>query len=345
MSLANRTTPGLHTLARRSITVPLYLSAALLLVVVTPVVLPLTLLADLLRRSNGAWTRAYAAIGSYIACEGIGIAAAAGIWLHHRLLPSDTDKAYRRRNFRLQCWWAATLFRCLRRAFAMRVQVSGDDALQRGNFVLMPRHVSTVDTLLPAIFVSNAHSIRLRYVFKRELLWDPCLDIVGHRLANRFIRRGAAQADAEIERIVDLARSLDADEGVLIYPEGTRFSPAKVARARARVATYGDGELTRLAAHMRHVLPPHLGGPLALLDADDDLDIVFCAHTGFENIERMTDLVNGTLTGRNVRIHFWRAQHSDLPARRQARQRWLFEQWCRVDDWIDANLASAREVS
>ena len=40
-------------------------------------------------------------------------------------------------------------------------------------------------------YVSRRYHLRLRYVLKRELLWDPCLDIVGQRVPNIFVDRDA----------------------------------------------------------------------------------------------------------------------------------------------------------
>ena len=107
---------------------------------------------------------------------------------------------------------------------------------------------------------------RLRYVLKRELLWDPCLDIVGHRLPNCFIERGAKISAPEIERIRGLAQDLGPTDGVLIYPEGTRFTPERREAVLARIEARGDTALLERARALQNVLPPRLGGSLALLE-------------------------------------------------------------------------------
>ena len=74
--------------------------------------------------------------------------------------------------------------------------------------LLFPRHVSVADTLLPAVFVSSRNGILLRHVLKRELLWDPCLDIVGNRLPNCFVRRDSRDSAREIRAVAALAHDV-----------------------------------------------------------------------------------------------------------------------------------------
>jgi hypothetical protein len=83
-----------------------------------------------------------------------------------------------------------------------------------------------------------------------------------------------------------------------------------------------------------NVLPPHTGGPLALLERNRGADVVFCAHAGLEGAGSPSDLVAGRLVGSTVRVRFWRIAHAEIPAGADARIAWLYEQWQRVDDWI-----------
>lgn len=62
---------------------------------------------------------------------------------------------------------------------------------------------------------------------KQELLWDPCLDIVGNRLPNYFVDRAAKDTARELAHIASLARELAPGQRVVMYPEGTRFSETK----------------------------------------------------------------------------------------------------------------------
>ncbi len=240
-------------------------------------------------------------------------------------------------NYALQGIWAQALFRGAARIFALRFEVEGEDDIGHGPLILFMRHASTIDTLLPAAFLTRRGAVRLRYVMKQELLWDPCLDIVGQRVPNVFVRRGSGQRDREVARVRDLARNIGRGEGVFIYPEGTRFTAEKQRRILARLAEKGAREELERADALRHVLPPRTGGALALLDVLPEADAVFLAHCGFERVGSLHDLWTGRLVGTTIRLKFWRVRAEQIPRTSDDRVQWLWGQWKRMDEWIDCH--------
>ena len=193
----------------------------------------------------------------------------------------------------MQSLWARTLFTGVTRLFSMRVDVAGAEAVRRGPLFLFSRHASRLDTLLPAVFAAHPYTLRLGHVMKRELLWDPCLDIVGQRTRNAFVRRGSDARDEEIALLRQLAAAIEEHDGVLLFPERTRFSPAKRERALAHlVATKQFARLER-AKHFQYVLPPRRGGALALLETRPDVDVAFLAHAGFEGTASLNEIWRG----------------------------------------------------
>jgi 1-acyl-sn-glycerol-3-phosphate acyltransferase len=176
-------------------------------------------------------------------------------------------------------------------------------------------------------------------VLKRELLWDPCLDLVGQRLPNAFVRRGQGGSEREIERVRQLGRDLGPREGVLVYPEGTRYTPRRRQQVIARLAETAEPKLVERARALQHVLPPRLGGVIALLDTAPDADVVIGAHTGFESLRTLADLWSGALVGRSIEVEFWRIPSAAIPRERADRIDWIYEQWARVDAWLDARGA------
>jgi 1-acyl-sn-glycerol-3-phosphate acyltransferase len=125
---------------------------------------------------------------------------------------------------------------------------------------------------------------------------------------------------------------------VVIFPEGTRFTPEKQTEVMAKLAVRMP-ETAAWAARLRHVLPPRPVGTLSLLEARPDIDVVFCAHTGLEESNRLEDLINGSLLGRTVKAKFWRVPRAEVPLARDERVAWLHAWWERVDRWIDENRA------
>ena len=303
-----------------------------------PVLAAAALVLDvLLRATRGRpWValRLVAMLWVYLAAEVGGILGLFAIWLIAGLAGGGRRRRIVDRTYALQGAWATVLFGALRRLYSLRFEVEGDDAVEPGPILLFMRHASIVDTLLPSVLVTIPHGIRLRYVLKQELLSDPCLDIAGNRLPNAFVLRGSGESAREVARVRALACGLGPEEGVLIYPEGTRFTGAARRRALERLAARGDSELHGRGKAMKNVLPPRVGGPLALLEGNAEADVVVCAHHGLEGLARITDVWRGELVGRRIAVCFWRRPRNEIPAEHDERVRWLFEEWERVDRWI-----------
>jgi 1-acyl-sn-glycerol-3-phosphate acyltransferase len=320
---------------RRAITIPGYLVLWAVWLAAVPLWLPLAAATDTLRRRQDVALRTGAFVAFYLSCEVAGLAASFGTWLYTRLvrLPDERSAAL---HHRLEAWWGAGLLRGAMVLFDLHLEVEGAPAaeLERGPYLLLVRHTSAADTVLASFLIAHPLKIRLRYVLKRELLWDPCLDVVGNRIPNAFVARGSDDAAGEIRRVQALGRNLGARDAVLIYPEGTRFSAARRARVLEHLRGGPDPALADYAASLHAVLPPRPGGTLGLLDSAATADVVFCAHTGFEGAASIADLWRGELVGRTVHVAFWRVPRSRIPAGRDARIAWLREEWRRVDDWI-----------
>ncbi len=331
----------MRTLGRRLVSVPLYLLLATGSVASAPLWVPALALVDLFRSGTRAALRCGVFFAFYLLCEAAGILASGALWLGAAVSPG-LRRRYLEANYALQRWWASSLWRGSRAIFGFHLELEGGDAVTPPPILLLIRHASVADTLIPAALVTRDRGIRLRYVIKRELLWDPCLDIVGHRLPNYFVDRQAIEGEREIRGLAELAAGLGRDEGILVYPEGTRFTPAKRERILTRLAEGGDPALLERAKGLERTLPPRIGGTLALLDASPGADVVICAHTGFEAAGSFWDLWHGDLVGSRVRVRFWRVLRRDVPASREARIRWLYDQWTRVDRWIAENAAATR---
>ena len=85
------------------------------------------------------------------------------------------------------------------------------------------------------------------------------------------------------------------------------------------------------------MLPPRLGGSLALLDPITPADVVILAHVGLDGLAEVKDIWDGHMVGRTIRVAFWRVPFEEIPTDRQGRIDWLFAQWEQVDAWIGAH--------
>lgn len=320
-------------LRRRSLSIGAVLAGA----AATPLLvaaIPVLALVDLADR-RAALPRARLALFGiwYLWWEVVAVAAAAGLWIaagFGRTIGSDRSV---RRHQRLQARWVASLLGAARRTLGLRLEVDGADALAGGPLLVFCRHASLMDTLIPAHLLFE-HGMALRYVLKEELVWDPALDIIGHRLPNYFVDRASNDAGGEAAAIASLAAGAGDRDAVVIFPEGTRWSAAKRERAIAARRERDPDDAAR-AETLVATLPPRSRGPLAMLSGAPAADVAVLAHTGLEGLSGPKEAIALLPLRHPVRVTVRRIPRADLPGDDDARREWLWDQWRQVDDWVD----------
>jgi 1-acyl-sn-glycerol-3-phosphate acyltransferase len=308
---------------RRAWTLPMYSLACVLACTFAPFALTFTVVFDVVRSARWSSTRGVLAVTAYLMAECVGIALSFVLWIAHRPGTPGWDRAH----VRLQRAWASALFTMLARLFALKVHVESDPAPD-GPSVCLVRHASLADTLVPVALVAGRWDRSPRYALKRELLMDPCLDIVGQRLPNAFLSRKAAAAEDDARMIETLAKDLPDDGIVVVYPEGTLFSRAKLA---ARLEQLAPERRERLKGLLR-VLPPRPRGAFAAISARPDAAVIVVAHAGLERIRSLRDLFDGSLIGSRFDVSIRRVV--DVPIELDRFTAWLDHEWLRVDAWI-----------
>ena len=321
----------IRVILRRSVTIPAYFLAFAGFLALSPALMFVGLLIDIPLRRRLATVRSIAMVNVFLFCEVAGVVVSVWLWLRYRDRQRFLDA-----NFALECWWASSLYRAGVWLFSLQLEVEGEEVTERGPMMVFSRHVSPIDNLLPVALISDFRQIQLRWVINRSLLRDPCIDIVGNRLPNCFVANSSSDSESEIRRVDALGRDLGPRDGVLIFPEGGLFTPAKRERVIKRLESQNSPLLDR-ARSMQNVLPPRLGGSMALLAAVRDVDAVFLAHTGLERATEYGSILRGGLVGRTVRVKMWRVPSSQIPTTNESRIAWLFDQWATVDRWVEAN--------
>lgn len=313
---------------------PALLLAWLLCVVLAPAAVLVAGAVDLVRRARGAPTSRLVAFAVvYLTYEVLGVAGAAWLWCKRPLRRDRWEEA----NRRLQRWWTASLVRAARPVLGLRLEVEHVGGPATGPVVVASRHVSIVDSLLPAQVFGVQGGLRLRYVLTSGLRLDPCLDIVGHRLPNHFVDRGSEDSAGEVAALEALAEGMVAGDAVVIFPEGGLFSPARRDRAEARLRERGSPRV-EVARSLRRLLPPRPAGTLALLRAAPSADVVVFAHRGFEPLSSLRRLWRALPLVDPVEVRAVHHRRADLPRDEAALVGWLDEQWLAMDRWIAADL-------
>ena len=243
-------------------------------------------IADLIR---GARRLPLARLTSFGLCwlwlETIGVAVATAMWLTGRT--GDVEAHYR-----LQRWWADRMLSALRVTCGVTIHVDGVSELHPAPVVVLVRHASLADSLLAVWAVTKQGQLNPRVVLKKELLADPCLDVVGNRLPNCFLDRGAEDARAGLADIKRLGAEMQGASAAIIFPEGTRTSPAKRRRALERIAQRDPARAGRLAG-LRHLSPPRPAGTRALIDGANEAGagVVLAWHVGFDGLDTFSGIL------------------------------------------------------
>ncbi|MCU1365443.1 MAG: phospholipid/glycerol acyltransferase, partial [Ilumatobacteraceae bacterium] len=208
--------------------------------------------------------------------------------------------------------------------------------------LLFVRHASLADSLVSAHVIVNLAGMNPRFVLKRELLADPCLDIVGQRVPNHFLDRDANDSAPELAALRALVGDMGPRDIGVIFPEGTRANPAKRLSALARIADRDPARAERMSA-LRQLLPPRPSGARAMVDGAPDADVVLAWHIGFEGLDTFGGILRALNRGVDpICFVARRVPAADVP-RDDAFAGWLDEQWLRMDAEVDLALAARRK--
>jgi 1-acyl-sn-glycerol-3-phosphate acyltransferase len=328
-------------LVRRGRNISIELLMFLLVTVLLPVLLVVAAVVDLAlwlaRRKPWMAVRLILMMWWFLAGEVYGLLSLLRIWV----LALGRDSATRRdRLYRLKRRWLGSHVRGLKALFGLRFEIEGLALAGPGPILLMTRHASIIDNTLPDVIVGGAHRMGFRFVIKRELQMLPTIDIGGRWIPTLFIRRASGDTASELAKMQPLFEHLGPFDGLMIYPEGTRCTDEKLARAKEIIAER-QPEIAALAEPLRHLLPPRLGGTVAMLEGarDAGADVIVFGHVGLDGFEYISDIWAGGLVGTTVRLQFWRYPASEVPADRDELIEWLYARWLELDEWVGSVLS------
>jgi 1-acyl-sn-glycerol-3-phosphate acyltransferase len=323
-------------LARRLVVAPLVLLFEAAVVVTSPVLGLLALLASPLAAGSRA-VRVVAIAADYsirhLACT----AACGGLWVAGGCGRHIGSPRMVRAHYGLVRWFVAGVHRTMTRLTRVAVRTTDSAAAERalsarrGPLIVLSRHAGEGDSLLVLHELLVRHRRRPRVVLHEALRLEPLFDIFGHRLPNRFVDPRGGDTEGEI---AELAASLGDEDALLIFPEGGNFSPARRRRGIRRLERAGHAEEAAQARAMRHVSAPRPGGALAAVAAAPHADVVFIGHAGAPVGIRA--LWRAMAAGQTVEMRLWLVPAGDIPAGHEERIDWLFGWWRTLDAWVEA---------
>jgi 1-acyl-sn-glycerol-3-phosphate acyltransferase len=315
---------------------------AVILTVALPVWFPIVVLIDACRLR---WRFPLARLLSFAVCwawlETVGVVCSAFYWL-------TGQSKNLTKHYALQRWWADRLLAALKATCGFSVEVEELEALQPGPILMFARHASLADSLVSAYVVTTLAQMKPRYVLKRELLADPCLDVVGQRLPNHFLDRNATDSTPELQALEALVTDIDVSTVGIIFPEGTRANEKKRKRAIEKIALIDSSRADRLH-DMKHLLPPRPAGAAAMLRGCPSADVVFAWHVGFEGLDTFGGILRAISSRMPpIRFHLRRVERTGIPSNSitdtDELTKWLDSEWMRMDREVDEALKARHEI-
>ena len=247
-------------------------------------------------------------------------------------------------HYALQKWWTRSIIQALGFTVGLQITVEGADNLGPGPFIVLCRHASLADSIMSAWVLATHASLRPRYVLKKELKIDPCLDILGHRLPNYFVDRESSNVAGELQGIEQMALGLSVGDAAVIFPEGSRASAKKRTRALEKLQERSPSRAERLSG-LQYLIAPKPAGASALLTAVPQAHVLTMWHSGFDGLDTFSGVLRH-LGNTKARVFVRVEEHAreSIPAGDEF-VIWLDEQWAKMDRSVAAQLLKENERS
>jgi 1-acyl-sn-glycerol-3-phosphate acyltransferase len=319
------------------------------LIVLSPLLVVLALLfglAGLLRAGRMRNLRLVSFLMVGLTAELVTLLVLLGLWVVSGFGGRLQTEPYQKRHYAVVRRFLDALFRGAERTYGLRVEVeepdlTGEELLARASrpVIVLSRHAGPGDSFLLIHQLLSVYGRRPRVVMKATMQFDPSLDILGNRLPNVFIQHRQTGDSIFTDQIERLARSLDANGALVIFPEGANWTPNRWRRGIRRLEHAGRRDLAERARDMPNLLPPRPGGALAAIAACPDADVIFVAHAGLDTISSIGDVWRRFPVDQVIRARWWRVLSEQVPrdADHEAQVQWLYQWWERIDTWITEN--------
>ncbi|MDQ4145592.1 MAG: 1-acyl-sn-glycerol-3-phosphate acyltransferase [Actinomycetota bacterium] len=282
-------------------------------------------------------------VAVYLITESLGLLASFALWVASGFGALYRTERFETLHYRLLAWAVTFIYRNAVRVLKVSIeieQVDEHDASpieSRRPLLVFCRHAGPGDSFLLLHEVIVRLGRRPRIVMKDLLQFDPMLDVVLNRLPNQFVASTPGSSKAMVRAVQTLAEDMDERDALVLFPEGSNFTPKRRLRAIERLRSLGHQDEASTASEMTRVLPPRPGGALAAIAANPQTDILLVAHTGLEHMSGPRDLWRGLPMDTPIKAAWWLEPEEDVPSDPDEQVDWLFANWKRIDSWISAN--------
>ncbi len=230
--------------------------------------------------------------------------------------------------------WSMSLIKWAGHTMGAKLDWGDLASMPAGHLLLLSRHASNVDAIIPSALFPQLLNRPAHYVLKRELRWFSSMDLFGPPLGNYFVSRGG-NTGAELQQLRALGEHVRPQGALIIFPEGTFATPAARKKIRASLERRNETAALALTDELQALLPPKPAGVQALLRARPDARPMILAHRGLDGVASMAGM-RANLPLRNpVVVRWWPTE--PVPPGEDAQELWLQNEWRRLDRWVTSD--------
>jgi hypothetical protein len=263
------------------------------------------------------------------------------LWLAAPLPGRRDGRRWQTRHVRLLQALLGILLRAAAGLFGFRLHLETprEQTLDQNRpLVVLGRHAGPGASFVLVHVLLERYGRVPRIVLKRRLRLDPALDVLLTRIGCAFLGDSGSTA-----AIAELAGGLEPRDALLIYPEGSDWTPTRHRLAVTRLRLRGLRARANAAARRPHVLPPRPGGTFAALTAAPDAQLVVFMHTGHDDLLEIGALWRALPLRRALHMMWWEESHPQLRDEADC-GRWLDGLWGEIDARVSAESPPAPAV-
>lgn len=326
---------ALRHVARRVLGTPAIVLLTVLALLALPVVAVLQMFSVLgyaFRRPprfRGLRVAAFAVV--YTAGECLCLLACAVLWVRSPLPSRRDGRRWEQRHVQLLQALLGLLLRAASALFAFRLRLEsphGETLDRRRPLIVLGRHAGPGASFVLVHVLSERYHRTPRIVLKERLRLDPALDVLLTRIGCAFLGKGDTS-----RAVADLARGLKARDALLIYPEGSDWTPTRHRLAVTRLRRRGQRARADAAAARPNVLPPRPGGTFAALQAAPAAQVAVFMHTGHDDLLELGALWRALPLRRELHMVWWEEPRPHVEDE-AACGSWLDTLWDDIDAWV-----------
>jgi len=336
-------------LVRRIVLAPLSVVVAAAVAVLFPLLALLTFALSLAALS---WPRRLRALRllcfalTWLAADAAALFMSLALWIASGFGGRLHTEPYQSRHYAIMRWFLDVVYRAAARLFGLRIEVTGPDprpgdpASPESPVIVLSRHGGPGDSLLLVRYLLTACGRRPHIVMNAVMQFDPAVDVVANRVPNVFIRQGRTGSRLFVEQIGRLARGLEPNGALVIFPEGGNWTPARWHRRIRRLEQTGHADLAARARSMPHLLAPRAGGALSAIAACPHADVIFVAHAGLDRLVSAGDVWRAIPMDHVVQATWWRVPAGEVPRHEDhdSQVSWIYDWWQRMETWIAGEI-------